>query len=120
MGKSNPSLFYHRDRKLSALCHGDDFVAQGRRSDLMWLEKHLGSKFKTKSNHEADCENMPMKIRKYSQANIFQGGDDKEDPVDEPEAPLIYGDLRLDEDETAALLLDPKFAVLNTLNIEAL
>ena len=80
--------------------------------------KHLVTKFKTKLNQKADCENMPMKIRKYSQANIFQGGDDKEDPVDEPEAPLIYGDLRLDEDETAALLLDPKFAVLNSLDIE--
>ena len=31
---------------------------------------------------------------------------------------MIYGDLRLDEDEVAALLLDPKFATLNTLVIE--
>ena len=60
---------------------------------------------------------MPIKIQKYSQANIFQGGDGK-DPVDESQAPLIYGDLRLDEDEVAALLLDPKFATLNNLNIE--
>ena len=60
---------------------------------------------------------MPIKIQKYSQANIFQGGDG-EDPVDESQAPLIYGDLRLDEDEVAALLLDPKFATLNTLVIE--
>ena len=79
--------------------------------------KHLVTKFKTKPNQKADCENMPTKIQKYSQANIFQGGDE-EDPVDVSEAPLIYGDLRLDEDEVAALLLDPKFAVLNTLDIE--
>ena len=32
--------------------------------------------------------------------------------------PLVYGDLHFDEDETSALLLDPKFAVYDILSEE--
>ena len=98
------------------------FEAEGRkiREDLRAKNeqkvKHLVSKFKSKDN-TADCENIPDKISRYSQAKIFQGGDEEE-PVNDSQAPIIYGDLRLDEDEIAALLLDPKFATLDSLVIE--
>ena len=39
VGKSNPCLFYNPGRQVAALCHGDDFVAQGKRKHLQWLEK---------------------------------------------------------------------------------
>ena len=97
------------------------FEAEGRkiRTELKAKNeqkvKHLVSKFKSK--HTADCENIPDKINRYSQAKIFQGGDEEE-PVNDSQAPIIYGDLRLDKDEIAALLLDPKFATLDSLVIE--
>ena len=35
-----------------------------------------------------------------------------------PEIPLVYGDVDLDEDEKAAIIMDPKFAVFEDLKVE--
>ena len=37
-----------RDVKLTV--HGDDFLVTGSRSDLLWLQDKLGSKYKTKTH----------------------------------------------------------------------
>ena len=49
VGVSSPSLFHHPMRKMPIICHGDDFVATGKRKDLEWLEKSLQRKFDCKS-----------------------------------------------------------------------
>ena len=78
--------------------------------------KHLVRKFKP------DCNKLPSIISKYSRATIFKSvRDDCEAEKEEKpvlQKPLIYGDINIDEDETAALLLDPKFAVFNSLSEE--
>ena len=74
--------------------------------------QHLDGKFKP------DCHNIPPLISKYSQAAIFSGGDNNEEaPAAEhsQQTPLVFGDLQLDEDEIEAILMDPKFAALNSL-----
>ena len=71
--------------------------------------KHLVEKF------GSDCD-IPSIIKKYSQAAIF--GDKISDRTQDQQKPLVFGDIRVDEDEAAALLLDPKFAVFNFLNEE--
>ena len=74
--------------------------------------QHLDGKFKP------DCDNIPPLISKYSQAAIFSGGDNNEEaPAAEhsQQTPLVYGNLQLDEDEVQAILMDPKFAALNSL-----
>ena len=40
------------------------------------------------------------------------------DRIQDQLQPLVFGDIRIDEDEAAALLLDPKFAVFNSLDKE--
>ena len=36
-GKSNPCVFYHREKDLRVLVHGDDYVTAGELEGLKWL-----------------------------------------------------------------------------------
>ena len=38
-GSGSPVAFWHRDRDLSCVVHGDDFTFSGFDADLIWIEK---------------------------------------------------------------------------------
>ena len=40
-GKASPCVFWHRQREIKALFHGDDFVSSVERTELEWLCKGL-------------------------------------------------------------------------------
>ena len=40
-GVGHPSVFYHPDRQIMTLVHGDDYVSTGMQEDLDWLELEL-------------------------------------------------------------------------------
>ena len=42
------AVFYHPDRHLSLVVHGDDFTCLGSRDDLLWYEKGLSVAFEIK------------------------------------------------------------------------
>ena len=44
IGKASPVLFYHPQRGLKCLVHGDDFVVSGEPVDLVWMRNELESK----------------------------------------------------------------------------
>ena len=48
-GKYNPCLYYHRERGLRTLLHGDDFATVGTRSAVCWLKGVLESRFEIKT-----------------------------------------------------------------------
>ena len=60
---------------------------------------------------------LPNNLSRYSDALVFRQEvcDDEKYTFQKP---LVYGDLHFDEDETSALLLDPKFAVYDILSEE--
>ena len=41
-GRSNPCLYFHRERSLRLNVHGDDFTVVGSYNELKWLESELG------------------------------------------------------------------------------
>ena len=45
VGVYNPSTFYHVQRKIRTLVHGDDFISVASRSQLDWLKKGLEERF---------------------------------------------------------------------------
>ena len=47
-GKANPCLFMHKKTGVAIMVHGDDFVAVGRRDELMKTQKALEDKYKLK------------------------------------------------------------------------
>ena len=47
-GVANPCCFHHPDRNIMVVVHGDDFTAVGARSDILWYEDSLESKFQIK------------------------------------------------------------------------
>jgi hypothetical protein len=47
-GIASPCLFYHKDREIRAVVHGDDFTMLGHREDLDWFRKMIETKFEIK------------------------------------------------------------------------
>ena len=45
-----PSLYYHPDKQLCTLVHGDDYVTSGSRKMLKWLQSELESVFEIKTD----------------------------------------------------------------------
>ena len=75
-------------------------------------EKHLREKFLPKM--KSTSENL----ERYKDAKIFTEDDSNLKSSYNPEKPLVYGNVVLDEDEKAAISMDPKFAVFEDLKVE--
>ena len=47
-GAASPCCFFHKDKDVAIVVHGDDFTALGEAADLEWYEKGLASFFQLK------------------------------------------------------------------------
>ena len=47
-GRASPCCFFHKDRSIHLVVHGDDLTAMGVRADLDWYEERLGQSFELK------------------------------------------------------------------------
>ncbi len=47
-GKSSPCLFYHKDRDLRVIVHGDDMTCLGEDSSLQWMTSELQQVYELK------------------------------------------------------------------------
>ena len=65
-----------------------------------------------------NVNSLPIGLERYKDSVVFSEMN-VTDPLQLPEEPLVYGELRLDEDEREALRLDPKFSVFDTLDEES-
>ena len=45
VSRYSASTFYHRERNLKTMVHGDDFVTSGKRDDVKWLKRVLEKRF---------------------------------------------------------------------------
>ena len=45
----NPAMYYHPERNIRTLVHGDDFVTVARRKEAKWLKELLESRFEIKT-----------------------------------------------------------------------
>ena len=45
---STPCMFWHRERNLRVVIHGDDFTVLGSHVNLMWFRKMIKSRFEAK------------------------------------------------------------------------
>ena len=48
-GKSSPCVFYHNDRDIRPVVHGDDFTMLGSRRQLDWFKGRIEEKFVSES-----------------------------------------------------------------------
>ena len=71
LGRSNPSLYSGQD--LRGLCHGDDFITVGSRSDLLAFEAHLAKGFDIRRTGHlgfaADCDGEISVLRRAIRVN---------------------------------------------------
>ena len=63
-GIANPCCFYHAERQMSVVVHGDDFTALGARGDLLYLEDGLSKVFEIKiKGHLGEAEDCQKEVR---------------------------------------------------------
>ena len=43
--ENSPCVFFHPDRDISLVVHGDDFTSLARESDLTWFKEQLTNRF---------------------------------------------------------------------------
>ena len=48
-GESSPCAFYHSERGIQTVVHGDDFVSEGEKGHLLWLDKQMKLSFELKT-----------------------------------------------------------------------
>ena len=48
-GKSNPCVFWHAQKQIQVLVHGDDYASSGGYDELMWLKAKLDKRFEMKT-----------------------------------------------------------------------
>jgi hypothetical protein len=82
-GKANATSFYHRERGLRVVVHGDDFIASGSEDNLRWLEARL-------------VEAYPLKMR----------GILGPDPWDSKEGIILNRTIRFESDGSFVLEAD--------------
>ena len=112
--KTRRRILEEKGSRAKAIIRGIEAYCRGQRKLLKVKNErklqHLVRKFRP------DCNKRPSKILKYSRAAVFRS-DEGEHLSNIPQpAPLVYGDVSIDEDEKEALSMDPKFAVLNKLS----
>ena len=123
-GKANGCSFYHRDRDVRSVVHGDDFIVAGQREHLKWTEERLSAKYplqvrgilgpgpedcktavilnrrvtwKTSGvEFEADPSHVKklLKAMRMEECNMVMVPGAKEEVVEEDEVPLEGGQLR--------------------------
>eukprot|EP00973_Karenia_brevis_P072169 10025940-Karenia_brevis.AAC.1 len=58
-GKASPCIFWHKEKNLRVLVHGDDYACAGTLQELYWLEEMMKKKFEVKTQYlgpEAHCQ----------------------------------------------------------------
>ena len=75
--------------------------------------RHLTRKYKQK---QSDLS-LPSDIARYSSVKCLKP-DFKQSEPEPNKLPLVFGGVHLDKDETEAMLLDPKYAVMDSLGAE--
>ena len=63
IGKASPVLFYHPQRGLKCLVHGDDFVVSGEPVDLVWMRNELESKLEINTTILGDGPGMAKEVK---------------------------------------------------------
>ena len=48
-GKYNPCTYWHKERRIRTLVHGDDFVSKASRKEAGWLKKKMEERFEIKT-----------------------------------------------------------------------
>ena len=80
-GASSPCVFFHPERNVSIVVHGDDFNALGTSADLDWYEKCLADNFEIKVRGRmgpgGDCTEIKIlnRILTYSEKGLTYEAD---------------------------------------------
>ena len=62
-GTASPCVFWHQQRDIKVLVHGDDFVSSGERVELEWLCQGLKKKFETTMIMMGEDDDKAMEAR---------------------------------------------------------
>ena len=62
-GRSSGSVFFHPEKRIRTVIHGDDFLSSGARADLRWLKASLERKLDIKTTVMGPAEGEVREMR---------------------------------------------------------
>jgi hypothetical protein len=95
-GRTNDCIFFHPQRQIRTMVHGDDFVSVAKGDDLLWLKRVLEGKFETKTaiigpdKGDCKCARVLNRIISYTDDGI-------EYEADQRHAEAMIRDLNMNE-----------------------
>ena len=63
LGKSSSVIFYHPERDIMTLVHGDDFVSSGRPEELVWLRLQMEAKYEITTSVLGPHDGMKREVK---------------------------------------------------------
>ena len=72
-GKATPCVFYHPQRNIRTMVHGDDYVSTGMPKELQWMQQRLEDKYQVKTQVLGPSEGQVKQIKILNRVVIWQG-----------------------------------------------
>ena len=87
-GRGFPSVFYHRERDICTLVHGDDYFSAGKKADLDWLQMILEKRYELKSQRIGGVKARSGKAKSSIASSDTQKKDSSTKPIRGKDNPL--------------------------------
>ena len=72
-GNASPCTFYHEERQIRTLVHGEDYVSVGQPKQLRWLEDKLKTKYQIKTQVLGPDEGQTKEIKIFNRITSWHG-----------------------------------------------
>ena len=104
-GKANPCVFYHREKSVRAVIHGDDFTLLGHSENLDWFRKEICNKFEVKMRGRLGPEESDDKSIRILNRVVEWNSEGIKYEADQRHADIIVEMMGLDESSKALRIL---------------
>ena len=72
-GKATPCVFYHPERQIRTMVHGDDHVSTGMARELRWMKQQLEAKYKVKTEVLGQEKDQLKQVKVLNRIRMWQG-----------------------------------------------
>ena len=96
-GDATPCVFYHPDRGIRTLVHGDDYLSVGKPEDFKWMETMLMKKYQIKTQVLGPDEDQARQVKVLNRIISWDGARGILYEADPRHAEIIIEQLKLTE-----------------------
>ena len=73
-GKSHPCIFWHQEKQIKTLVHGDDYVSSGTVEAMNWLEAEVEKAYEMKTQKLVNADGYKVEGKVFNRVIRRTGG----------------------------------------------